>query len=360
MKTFRLTILIAGLALTASTVALTLTPDAPARYEVRSGDTLWSLAGRYLADPWSWPELWRAGAGIDNPNRIYPGDILILGRDADGRPQLTREMAEPGPEGGTVRLSPSIRTTALQPSLPLLPPALTADFMGHPTLLTANHLDELPYVLGFEHERLAGALGNLLYVRGLARDAAGPFGLFHVGDEVRDPSTGRLMGYQAVYTGSASVEKRGRNRREASSLKITDSVRETLPGDRLVAGEDAPSREINPHPLKSPLEARIAAVVDGVRVIGQYDVVILNRGARSGLESGHVLSLWHEAGHLPDRGPGDPTKDERASAVFRGSVRLPPEHAGTVLIFRTYPEASYGLVLSARSELSVGDVARTP
>jgi hypothetical protein len=248
----------------------------------------------------------------------------------------------------------------LQPSLPLLPPALTADFMGHPTLLTANHLDELPYVLGFEHERLAGALGDLLYVRGLAAGEAGPFGLFHVGDAVRDPSSGRLLGYQAVYSGSAALEKRGRSRREASSLKITASDRETLPGDRLVAGDDAPSREIIPHPLKSPLEARIAAVVDGVRVVGQYDVVILNRGTRSGLESGHVLSLWHEAGHLSDRGPGDPTRDERASAVFQGSVRLPPDQAGTVLIFRTYPEASYGLVLTARSELRVGDIARTP
>lgn len=353
---------IAGLlALAPAVHGLTLAPDAPARYVVQAGDTLWSLAGRYLSDPWSWPDLWHTGQGIDDPNRIFPGDVLVLSLNADGRPQLRREEPEAAPDGGTVRWSPGVRASALPAALPVLPPNLATAFMGHPTLLPADALKDLPYVLGFEHERLAGALGNRAYVRGLTPDAAGPFSVVHVGDAITDPTTGRRLGYQATFTATAVVERRAANPREASVVTLDTSARETLPGDRLVpAGQDAMPGEVRPHVPTARLEARIAAVLDGVAAIGPYDVVVLNRGRREGLEVGHVLTLWHAPGSLRDPGAGDPDRDDGLAARLRGSVRLPPEPAGTVLVFRTYADASYGLVLNTRSELRVGDSARTP
>ena len=110
MKTLRMILAVCAAVIWSGAHALTLTPDAPERYVVRAGDTLWSLAGRYLADPWSWGELWRAGAGIDNPNRIYPGDVLTLSRDAEGRPVLQRESTEALPAGETVHLAPKVRS----------------------------------------------------------------------------------------------------------------------------------------------------------------------------------------------------------------------------------------------------------
>ncbi|ROO25298.1 hypothetical protein SAHL_14565, partial [Salinisphaera orenii YIM 95161] len=72
--------------------------DAPLRYVVKPGDTLWDIAGYYLRDPWYWPQLWNDNPDIDNPHRIRPGDVLVLSRAGDGQPRLDR--------GGRERLSP--------------------------------------------------------------------------------------------------------------------------------------------------------------------------------------------------------------------------------------------------------------
>ncbi|RTK99039.1 MAG: LysM domain-containing protein, partial [Lysobacterales bacterium] len=57
---------------------LRLRSDAPQRYTVQPGDTLWEIAGRYLEQPWRWPEIWQANPQLRNPHLIYPGNVLEL------------------------------------------------------------------------------------------------------------------------------------------------------------------------------------------------------------------------------------------------------------------------------------------
>src|SRR5205814_9327957 len=95
---------------------LALKPDAPDRYVVVPGDTLWRISQRYTDSPWRWPELWNLNKDdIRNPPLIYPGNVLVLDR---ARGQLSLAGAAPG----SAKLSPRTRPQPLDkdeiPSIP--------------------------------------------------------------------------------------------------------------------------------------------------------------------------------------------------------------------------------------------------
>src|SRR3954469_5397561 len=77
---------------------LALKADAPDRYVVVPGDTLWGISTRYTDSPWRWPELWGMNREqIQNPHLIYPGMVLLLDR---ARGTLSIAGAPSGPQSG--------------------------------------------------------------------------------------------------------------------------------------------------------------------------------------------------------------------------------------------------------------------
>ena len=317
-------------------------PDAPERYTVQKGDTLWDISARFLTDPWYWPEIWHINPQVANPHLIYPGDVLAL-TWVEGQPRVVLES------GGPVRLSPRVREHPLSEAIHAIPYDQIRAFMSRPDVLAAEQVKGAPYVVRGRDQRLISATGNEIYVRRFDAAAnATRYMIYHVGDELKDPDDGDVLGYQGLYAGKADFRQAG----DPATLMVVESARETTEGDILLPDAFEVKMDFIPHAPATKIDGTIMSVTsDQQRTItGEYDVVIINRGTRHGLEPGHVLAIWET---------GEEVLDKSEHAVSR-KARLPDERTGLCMVFKTYERMSYGLTLKSSREVRAGEAVRTP
>jgi hypothetical protein len=339
--------------------ASAVNPTAPKSYVVKRGDTLWGIASMFLKDPWLWPEVWIINPQIPNPHLIYPGDTLALAYGANGSPQVS--VAQVGAARlESVKLDPRLRSTALDQAIPTIPYSAIQAFLSHPRLLTRDQIKTAPYVLAFRDMHQVGGTGIEVYVQNLNADQNARYAVMRVGDELRDPDDHALLGYEGVYTATALVERPG----SPAKVLLTESALETVAGDRLVTATDE-ATPVN-FALRAPsgdVHGRIIAVVAGTDLVGQFEVVAINRGKNHGLEAGNVLAIDSAGDTVRDlyRGGTDiKSMGGGINTAFAPKVKLPDERSGTLLVFKVYDRMSYGLIVGASDTIHRLDVVRTP
>jgi len=342
-----------------------LADNAPERYTVQRGDTLWSIAGLYLNRPWRWPELWGMNLSqIRNPHLIYPGQVLVLTIVGD-RAVLGLAGSTSGPDG-TVRLSPRVRaendnTAAIAP----IPPHVIEPFLTDSIVLDNSTLEKAPRIVAAPEARVLLSRGDRAYARGqygrgealdgqalaLGSGQAYRHRIFRNTTPILDPVTGEVLGHEAQFIGQSELLTPETllpgppPTPQPATLQLTHTKEEVRVGDRLLP---EPAREVPtylPRPPATPQEGRIAKVHgNAVRLAGQNQIVILNRGRNAGLERGHVLAILKDAAAVTD--PTDPA---------RTTVQLPGERNGLMMVFRTFENVSYALVLQISDGVKVGD-----
>ncbi len=325
-----------------------LQDHAPDRYVVVPGDTLWSIAAKFLKDPWRWPETWRLNQEqIKNPHLIYPGDVIVLDRSS-GQPELKIEMGE------TVKLEPRIRVedTSKQ-AIPSIPPRAIEPFLSRPLVIEPGGLDNAPRIIASRADRVYLGSGDVAYVSGI-KDAKldSLWQIYRQGDALVDPETSKTLGYEAIFLGDGKVTKTG----DPATIQIFGAQREIGKGDHLVATGPITLHSYVPHAPDRAIRGRIIAARGGLGETGPQNVVTLNKGKSDGLEPGHVLALLRLGRTAQDTTPS--TKWFRPDKVQ--ATKLPDERYGLVFVFRTYDRISYALVMSASRPVLIDDVVTTP
>jgi hypothetical protein len=316
-----------------------LRADHPDSYTVVRGDTLWDISGRFLRHPWRWPEIWHVNPQIANPHLIYPGDRLDL-TYIDGRAQLVLNR-------GPLKLSPSVRSTPWDGAIPTIPVDAIAPFLTRPYVMEPDEVDGAPYIVHFGSDHIIGGAGQKAYVRSIEADDQLKFEIVRPGGPYKDGDTGEILGYEALYIGTSELQRTG----DPATVFINTTERETVIGDRLLpAGEERATANFMPHPPTMPIEGNLIAVFDGVSQIGQYNVVVIDRGLRDGLDPGTVLRVDQR---------GETVRDV-VTPNSRDTVTLPDEEAGLLMVFRSFERVSFGLVLHATNVMHIGDKVRTP
>ncbi len=317
--------------------AVELNANHPMQHVVVKGDTLWDISGRFLRHPWEWPKIWHANSQIKNPHLIYPGDIISLVY-RDGQPML--ELSR-GPT--TIKLSPEVREIQLDQAISTIPLSAIEPFLARPEVVGEEALTSAPYVVAMAGEHVISGVGDLIYVRGLKdEDVVEDYSVFRPGKAYLDQDTKEILGYEAFYGGAASVLETG----DPATLRLNETTREIVVGDRLFPiKEGGYEATFFPRTLKTELNGHIISVYDGVSQVGQYQVVVLDRGGRNGLEVGHLLSVYQTGETIRDL-----VTEERGD-----TVTLPDEYAGIAMVFKIFEKVSYAILMETKLPVHVGD-----
>jgi hypothetical protein len=344
-----------------------LRENAPDSYVVQKGDTLWSIAVKFLKDPWRWPEIWRLNQEqIRNPHEIVPGSVVVLDRGrAGGRPGAVAgggggegEGAQPqlrlqlGQGGATDRLTPKVRSEPLaSQAIPAIPPNAIEPFLTQPLVIEQGGLARAPRIIATEESHFYLGAGGVAYVSGFGRSDAPVWQVYRPGKPLVDPDNDRTLAYEAVFLGTARVTRQG----EPATVQIVTSKQEIAAGDRLIAAGPPAALTYAPHAPKTPLKGRVIGLYDGLATSegGRYSIVSINRGTRHGVEHGHVLALYRRGAVVPDPESG-------RSRDIAPKFQLPDERYGLVFVFRIFDSISYALVMESSRPLEPGDVVQTP
>lgn len=363
----KIPLVVAGmaLALTAWAASTHLKPNHPDQYVVEKGDTLWDISARFLTKPWYWPEIWQANPQVENPHLIYPGDVLNLSYD----------------HGPTVTLKPSVHEG--KAPVPAIPVARLAPFLEDMRVIDEDALEDSPYVMAFEDNELRGTQGNYAYVRQLNAQPGQKYAIVrpnHVFRRFGDDEVGHtlnstaemlsgpwkedfrndghyghgdMLGIEVQVIGTAQVVKTG----DPASLLVRDASMEIRKGDRLLPVDDDPyDAQYFPHPPEhKPDDGRVIALNGALDAVGQRQVVALSVGSNDGIDNGTTFTLSK---------PGERVHDDVSGNGFHRSlpehVKLPDEYVGHVMVFRTFADVSYGLVMDSRRPVKLGTKLKMP
>lgn len=371
----------AGMAFSTQTLAanLEVRRNAPERYTVKQGDTLWGISGKYLYSPWQWGRLWDANRDqIHNPDLIYPDQVLVL-RHVDGEPRLGLEQTDGIP---VVKMSPDKEVSGY--GIPAIDVNFYRIFMRHPQIVSRKETAAAPRLLSGPEGRLLYTKGTRVYTKGLKEP--GRYLTYRINKNITDPDTGKFLGQEVAFSGivrsldytDSVLEQRSKQAGERPKdneyhtrthplitplrtpsiqpLVVETAISEIQQGDYLMKmPEDTDRFNMMPHEPSRPVQAKIVSVFEGTRIAGQFQTITIDKGEADGLDKGTVLSLYKRKKTMQ--------VDLSNNFKSRDTVEListPAEEVGLAMVYRTSEHLSSAIILENISDISVGDTAANP
>lgn len=353
---------VAGMSISAQALANnpppTVKADAPNRYVVKKGDTLWGISGKYLHKPWRWKEIWASNPHIKNPHLIYPNDVIILcvikgqqliGVDTgEGCAGLEKAMEET--PNITPVAEPEVVEQNIAGSIPPIPLSSIEAWLDRTVIVSPTDFKTTPYVIASKNKNIITGIGNKIYTQGAPLIVGQRYGVYREGKPYIDPVTKQVIGLEVTQVASGIVRDVASN--NVSSLELDNTYgQEVREGDRVFVevGNHLPSA-FYPKPAHANRGGRVIRVLSSLSSVGRDGVIAINLGTKQGVEVGDVLSVFQK---------GALVQDNFADVKGKG-VRLPSEEIGHVMIFKTFDDISYAYVLDAENPIRETDYLMNP
>ena len=346
---------------------LVVRENAPDRYVVVKGDTLWDISHKFFKDPWKWPQIWGLNKDtIKDPHWIYPGNVVFLDSASKtlhfGERPTTQAAATlvpdvppiapvvdgttpvdaPAPDSKIQKLLPKIRVVnGEHDSISSIPASAINAFLAKPLVIETEAIDGAPTLIGSMEQRTLLSFGDTAFATGIPDDKGSLWQLYRPGKALIDPDSNETLAYEAIYLGDASIQKHD----VITTLRITKSVLDIQKGDNFIQSSLGLSSSYIPRSPSSKIRAKVISIYGGVDQGGQNSIITINKGLRDGIENGHVLALYKES----------------EISKYRGdSYTLPALRYGLIFVFRSFEKVSYALVMQVERTVQLLDSVETP
>lgn len=334
--------------------------QAPAIHVVRKGDTLWDLCDTYYQNPWGWPKVWSYNPQVVNPHWIYPGDQLRLrGANDSGAQSAQRAM-----------LASSSRSLGKSAAGSAVPPSTV--FLREQGYLGDPKRDVWGELVGAVEDQMLLSDGNHVYLMMRPGVTLSPGQSLTIFTSVRTPENvpgaRKPPGEIVAVKGTVKIDQFDTKTRVArgelvESLDVVERGYKVGPVGRQFD-------VIAPRAATKNVEARVLTSFYPHELLGQHQLVFLDRGSDDGLESGSRLYVlrrgdtWRNSikvasGMLKDRVRMDSSKRvEIETTPTNGEDKeFPSEVVAELRVLRAEKFSALAIVIEANRELEPGDVA---
>ena len=326
--------------------------EGQAYHIVVSGDTLWDIAGRYLGNPYLWPQIWEANGYVKKARLIYPGDPIFL-------PSVQMAGAA-GAAGAATETGEAEGETAVKAMGPVPIPewmnmdalinVASADTVRYSGYISASVEDESLKIKGMESEggspieRVTVATHDYLYLdrgTGAGIKAGDLYTVHRRARTIKHPATGKRVGYRVDTVGVVRIVLVG----ETTSRAVVESAgREIKVGDYLRPFADVESPLVKRRVVvdggdlsldsDSRAHGYVVDVADNMIASASGLVVGVDVGAGSGLTVGKVVTVFRQG--------------KKQDAVRRRPL-------GAAVIVAVRENFSVARLVYSREEILVGD-----
>ncbi|MEW5735468.1 MAG: LysM peptidoglycan-binding domain-containing protein [Thermodesulfobacteriota bacterium] len=293
-------------------------------HTVERGDTLWDLSQKFYDDPSMWPGLWSQNPEIANPHWIYPGEVITL---YSARGFLAAEEA----------IGPVETAAGPTPLVPLPPKAFSYPQIRQVGFIRKQVAQSVGVIVASDAKSVLISQGNAVYIRPQAGVSFSPgdrLTIFRTEGKVKDPydSERRNLGIQHRILGELVLTEVFP---EVLKGVVEESYRGIQLGDKLMPYRDVPPSPVTMVPGVTGVRGNIVSSENGNQVMGDGEIIFLDRGKQDGLAPGQVYIAYIS------RQPVDDTP-------------IPPEDAAQVLVLLTEDETSSAIITRSLDVLGPG------
>ena len=325
-------------------------------YLVKEGDTLWAIAGRYLSDPRLWTKIWKENPFIINPQKIFPGDPVVIPglalppKAVAEAPRVAAEQVTPPPAPAAEAPPPMLQVAVVKepekemkrpeaPTIPIIPqPALECSgFVARPGEFqqVGRIIRGAEIHVGYWNEDMVFvSLGNRKV------ELKERFQVIRPTEEVRHPATGKVVGVKVRTLGTIEIIGVAG---QAPRAKIVYACEDIQVGDGLI---QAKLEAMPPMGLSVPTDLRVTGYIigsrDGGDSLGKSDVVYMYLGQDAQIVPGDEFSIYRVSGIATDPQTGQ-------------VIPLSPIRRGELVVIRTVGRTATALLTRADIQIHVGD-----